>query len=269
MPTWTAITTLAKDDAVGYQRFNNLKNNLDYLKQQSEIVVAQDATRPNEKVAYGEYQAARLVKAPVLLSLVSQTLYTVATNYTGVLDNLIICNSDSVGQLIGIYLVPAAGSPTVDNQIWADFISGNRTIGLGLQTVLPAGTMLQAIALTTPSTVAVHVTPIETQVAFLKSSPPALLSNTLPGSPQYTFTAQGSILEIILCNTGALRRLVTVHAIPPAGTAGVDTLIFQDYISARRTIFIQSQKTLASGGTIKAFADAASLVGMRLSIVEP
>jgi hypothetical protein len=267
--TWTVVPSKAKDDVCGYQDFNSLVNDLAYLKQQSEVVVAEDAALPNEKVSYGDFLAARLVKAPVLLTTSMQTIYTVTASFSALLEGLLICNSDAVGQAMSIHLVPSGGTSIVDNQIWADVIAGNRTAAIALQTILPEGSMVQAKVASASNTVSLHVTPVETTAAFLKSVAPVFLSDALPGSPQYTFTAQGSLVESILCNTDTVRRLVMLHAIPPAGSAGVDNLIFNDYIAAKRTVFIQTNKTLANGATIKAYSDATGMVGMRLSVVEP
>lgn len=41
---YVVLPTKAKNDALGFQHANNIKTDLDYLKTQSEVVVAQDAT---------------------------------------------------------------------------------------------------------------------------------------------------------------------------------------------------------------------------------
>jgi len=47
---YVVLPTKAKNDAAGFQHFNNIKNDLDYLKTQTEVLVAQDATGPNNQV---------------------------------------------------------------------------------------------------------------------------------------------------------------------------------------------------------------------------
>lgn len=44
------LPTKAKNDALGFQHANNIKTDLDYLKTQSEVLVAQDATVPKDNV---------------------------------------------------------------------------------------------------------------------------------------------------------------------------------------------------------------------------
>lgn len=41
---YVVLPTKAKDDAFGFQHANNIKTDLDYLKTQSEVLVAEDAT---------------------------------------------------------------------------------------------------------------------------------------------------------------------------------------------------------------------------------
>lgn len=43
-------TTVAKNDAYGFQDINNLQNNDAYLKTQTEVLVAEDATVPKDNV---------------------------------------------------------------------------------------------------------------------------------------------------------------------------------------------------------------------------
>ena len=44
--SYVVLPTKAKNDPLGFQHANNIKTDLDYLKTQSEVLVAQDATTP-------------------------------------------------------------------------------------------------------------------------------------------------------------------------------------------------------------------------------
>jgi len=43
---YVVLPTKAKNDALGFQHANNIKNDLDYLKTQLEIIVPEDGTEP-------------------------------------------------------------------------------------------------------------------------------------------------------------------------------------------------------------------------------
>lgn len=47
---YVVLPTKAKNDALGFQHANNIKTDLDYLKTQSEVLVAQDASVPKDNV---------------------------------------------------------------------------------------------------------------------------------------------------------------------------------------------------------------------------
>ena len=47
---YVVLPTKAKNDPLGFQHANNLKNDLDYLKVQSELLVVEDGTVPKDNV---------------------------------------------------------------------------------------------------------------------------------------------------------------------------------------------------------------------------
>jgi NAD-dependent oxidoreductase involved in siderophore biosynthesis len=47
---FVVLPTKAKNDAAGFQHFNNIKTDLDYLKTQTEVLVAEDATVVKDQV---------------------------------------------------------------------------------------------------------------------------------------------------------------------------------------------------------------------------
>lgn len=47
---YVVLPTKAKNDPLGFQHANNIKTDLDYLKTQTEVLVAEDATVANDNV---------------------------------------------------------------------------------------------------------------------------------------------------------------------------------------------------------------------------
>ena len=74
-------------------------------------------------------------------------------------------------------------------------------------------------------------------------------------------SGQRAITTVIICNTGAVDRTVTLYAIPSGGTAGTSTMIVNALnVPAGDTVsFDQEKMVLAAGDELKAICSASGL----------
>jgi len=101
-------------------------------------------------------------------------------------------------------------------------------------------------------------------------TPKALLDGTLLANSIATLyvvpAAMSAVVRsITLCNTDSVDHAVTLHFVPFAGSPSGATMILNALpIKAGQTIEDDLLRVLGTGGSIRAFADAANAVSMRV-----
>ncbi len=99
-----------------------------------------------------------------------------------------------------------------------------------------------------------------------------LLDLTAPVSPglYIAVTSLGStILSLTLCNQDTVPRSVTVYIVASGDTAAPKSTIFKDFeLKPKETVVDDTRRNMALGDFITAFADAASVVSLRVDGAE-
>ncbi len=94
----------------------------------------------------------------------------------------------------------------------------------------------------------------------------AVLAATI--GTHYTVPASNTLVDasIYLWNDDTVLRTVTLHYIPSAGSPTPDNYIIESYpIYPKTGVLVQPKQVIATGGTIRAFADVANKVSVQLS----
>lgn len=84
----------------------------------------------------------------------------------------------------------------------------------------------------------------------------------------YTVPGSNTLVDesIYLWNDDTVNRSVTLHFIPSGGSPAADNYIIESYpIYPKTGILVQPKQVIATGGTIRAFASAASVVSIQVS----
>lgn len=104
--------------------------------------------------------ATLLEVTPVLLTTALTTVYTVTANKTCNTVWLVLCNNNANSCNVTIHFVPAGGSNNATTFLWADSISGKKTIPLDFTIARAANSILQASA-SANNSVAMAITSLE------------------------------------------------------------------------------------------------------------
>jgi hypothetical protein len=87
----------------------------------------------------------------------------------------------------------------------------------------------------------------------------------------YTVPASNTAIvkEVILCNTNTSAVTVSLYYVASGGSVGVaNTILSEQALQEGETIQISGTTMIGAGGTIKAVASVASVVGITISGVE-
>jgi len=118
----------------------------------------------------------------------------------------------------------------------------------------------------------VHYSGCEANMIY---TPKSLNSGTaLTGSLVTQYTAPATVVctivkEVIICNTDPLAQTVTLHIIPPAGSAAVGNTIFSGVtLQPGETSVVALSRVMAPSGFIQALASKAAVIGCAISGIE-
>ena len=95
--------------------------------------------------------------------------------------------------------------------------------------------------------------------------PGTALPSVAPGEPQYKAPRTTLINWIELNNTDAVGRTVTMHVIPPGGSAGVATKMMAQALTSGQRLGILSGEVILAGYTLQLTADAGAVVRASVS----
>jgi hypothetical protein len=210
----------------------------------------------------------------VALAATTTTYYTAAA-LTEIFA-ITLCNTDSVARVVNLYLVPSAGSAAAATSLFRDTVQPGEQVRLEGPWFLATGDTLRADA------ASASVVSMRAELLTWSAQPAGLtlkvvngaaLTTALLGSPGYyraptSSLTQAVLLAATLCNTDSVSRTPHVHVVPTGGSAAAATRIWSDALVAGETTIFGAGIVLEPGDFIDAKADAGSVVGMRLTILE-
>lgn len=210
----------------------------------------------------------------VLLSNVVGTLFT-ATGIANV-HALTFRNTDTVARAVNLYLVPAAGSAGVPEQIFADTVQPGETTVLA-----PRGGWFLGVGGTIQGNAAVtSVVSFRAEVTQYDADPAGLTLKVVDGVALGTsyaslYACPGSgvthatLLNFTLCNTDASSRAPQVAIVESGDTASAEDEVFGDTMLSKETVIDDTWRVLQPGDFVAVrCAAAAGVVSARATILE-
>lgn len=204
----------------------------------------------------------------------SAAMYTVTAGMTGILHEVLLCNTDTVDRWVEIALVPS-GSPAAKDKVRfgavASSIRAGNTERWLFSTFLKqsSGIWLRAEA---ANVVGARISLTESDDAELLSVDPILLTSTSTTSLIATGVPAGKLhkmMELVLCNQHTAPVQVEVHAIPSGGSIGVSNKIRHTLeIPAGDTEIWPFQTHLEAGSLVQIKASVANVISVRGSFIE-
>ena len=209
----------------------------------------------------------------VAIASSSTTYYTAPSTAGSIAEILTItlCNTDSVARAVDINIVENGGSVGVSTAIWRDTLQpGEEVIVSGPWFLGPSDTLRATAA-------AASVVSLRAEVLEFGAQPGGLNFKVINGaslgtsvSTYYTMSGftQAILLAASLCNTDTVSRTPELHVIHNGDTAAVKNRIWSEAIVTKGSAIIQPFAILKTSDFIQAKASSASVVGLRLTVLE-
>lgn len=212
------------------------------------------------------------VKAAVALDTSLGDVYAVPGSIgAAVVTSITITNTDSATRTASLYLIePAASAASVARTIYTDTLYAGQSVTIRVPYILAASATIRGIAS------AAAVVSVAVSGLIYAAQPAGLTLKVIEGvalgtSLSTIYTATGTraiLLAATLCNTDTLARTPALHLVPSGGSAQAANRVWSQALLGKETGFYEGLDVMASGDFIRASASTASVVSLRLSVLE-
>ena len=217
---------------------------------------------------------AKIAKPPVQLTTSFITGYTVSTDMQATLIEIRLFNGDTVSRTPVVRIVNQGGTPGNEHEIIgsgaASILIAKEDYALKMEQYLEAGDFIELKA-DAASVVTSWIGVIEIAADLTKYRNLDALFLTASAAIIHTVAAnkQATLMDLLLHNRDTVARTVDLYAVPSGGSAGIGNQLRQVSLDPGEFYHpapINLHRVAAT--TIEAKADTASVVVMKLSVLE-
>lgn len=195
--------------------------------------------------------------------------------HAAVIGAISITNTHTASVTVSLYAIePGQTTASVARTIFNNPLGPGETVTLDLPITMASSSSIRGLA-TVGSVVNVRVDALTFAsqpaglnlrviegVALTTSLSAALY--TCPGAP----TQHSVLLSAILCNTDSATRTPELYLVPPAGSAGVSNIIFDQALVAQESAGMDTPYIVEQGAFFQTKGSVSSVMSLRLSVLE-
>jgi hypothetical protein len=211
------------------------------------------------------------VKAGVALDTTIGDIYAVASGIGAfVMTSITITNTDTATRTASVYLIePGSSAASVARTIFNDTLYAGQSTTIRVPYILAATATIRGIASVT------GVVSVSVSGLVYAAQPAGLTLKVVEGvalgtslATIYTAPSRAILLAATLCNTDTAARTPALYIVPSGGSAQAANRVWSQALLAKETGIYEGLDVMASGDFIRASASTASVVSLRLSILE-